>query len=176
MKTLFLVTATLFWATTFLIAGGKKAPSSTVSFHLEGGAGDGPKMVFPQMVAGQNRHFRITPELTHNQVVAFSSFPSETGDYGLVLQLNKTGRQRLYSVSAANNGKWLIAQANGRVVDAVTIDQAVSDGYIVIWKGISGPEIKALELSIPRIGDDKKEWKKRVKEIKKELKRQAKQQ
>ncbi len=132
-------------------------------------------MVFSQVVAGQDRYFRKTPEITHNQIVAFSSFPSEIGDYGLVLQLNSVGTRRLNSISAANNGKWLIAQANGRIVDAVQIDRAVSDGLIVIWKGISSPEIKGLELMIPRIGDDKKAWKARVKKIKKELKRQSKQ-
>ncbi len=175
MKTLFITIIALLSITIVSLAGGKRTPTSSVSFHLEGGAGDGPKMVFPQMVAGEERYFRKTPEIAQNQVVAFSSFASEIGDYGLVLQLNRVGRQRLNAVSASNNGKWLIAQANGRIVDAVQIDRAVSDGLIVIWKGISGPEIKGLELMIPRIGDDKKAWKARVKKIKKELKRQAKQ-
>ena len=153
------------------LAGGGKAPTSTVSFHLEGGAGDGPKMVFKQLVAGKQRHFRYTPEITHKQVAAFHPFQSEAGDFGVALQLNKIGRQRLYTFSTQHSGKWLAAQVNGRVVDAVIIDKGVTDGFIVIWKGISDPELQALELAIPRVGQSKEEWKKRVKQLKKEFKK-----
>lgn len=158
----------------FTYGAGEKAPKSTVSFHLESDGGEGPKMVFPQLVAGTERHFRFTPEITTTQVVAFRPFPSDRGDYGMVLQLNQVGKNRLASTTAANVGKWMIAQANGRVVDGVVIDQAVTDGLIVIWKGISLPEVRVLETMIPRIGEDRKAWKKRVKNLKKQIKEEAK--
>lgn len=144
-------------------AGGKKAPKFSVSFHIQTHQGEGPKMVFKQLVAGQERWFRIIPEITTKDVQAYRTFASEIGDFGLELQLNDRARKRLFTFSSTNIGKWLLAQANGRVVDGVKIDQPIRDGRIVIWKGISAQEVRALEGTLPYIGETPAQFKARKK-------------
>lgn len=146
-------------------AGGKKQSPVTVSFHLQGDPGEGQKMVFPFTTAGREIYFRKHPEFSAQDVVAFQSFPSEDpASYGLILQLNKVARQRLSAMSASNSGKFLLAMVNGTVRDAVLIDRQVDDGLLVIWQRIGAAEVRAADMLMPRIGEDPKTWKKRMKE------------
>ena len=46
------------------------------------------------------------------------------------------------------------------------VDKPVTDGLIVIWKRISLDEVRKADLLIPRIGEDPKAWKKRIKDQK----------
>lgn len=143
-------------------ASGKKDQTG-ISFHLETEAGGNPKMVFQQNLSGKERHFHRTPEISTRDILAFSPFPSEQeGTYGVVLQLSQRGKNRLAATTIANPDRWLVAAVNGRMVDAVIIDKQVTDGMIVIWKGVTLPEIKAFDKVVPRLGEDPKTWKKRL--------------
>jgi hypothetical protein len=144
-------------------AGGKAGEMGMVTFHLETeGEGASPKMVFPQMDEGQQRFFLRMPEITMRDIVAFSPFPSGSGDeYGLVFQLKDAGKRRLNVLSLTAQGKYLLAQVNGRVVDGVIIDKPVDDGLIVVWKGITTDEVKLFDKVLPRIGDSGKGKKKK---------------
>ncbi len=140
-------------------AGGKKENKASITFHMETEGTDNPKMIFPQMANGQTRYFRRTSEISLKDVTAFSPFPAEDGaGFGLVLKLKPTAVNRLAAVTSANQGRWLISQVNGRAVDGVLIDKPVSDGFIVIWKGINDVDITILDKELPRIGaeDQKK--------------------
>ena len=161
----------LFALTVFLpaaaSAGGKKKAPVMVSFHLQGDAGEGGKLVFPFKTAGQTIYYRKHPEFSSQDVVAFQSFPSDDpASYGLILQLNKLSAQRLASMSASNHGKYLLCMVNGSVRDAVLIDKKVGDGLLVIWQRIGAAEVRAADKLMPRIGEDPKVWKKRLKEQK----------
>lgn len=146
-------------------ASGKKGEETGVSFHLETEAGGNPKMVFTQLTAGKERDFYRTPEITTKSVISFSPFPSEDeGTYGVVLQLDRRGANRLGAITAANPERWLLAMVNGRVVDAVLIDKQVADGMLVIWKGVTLQEVKAFDKVVPRLGEDPKVWKKRLRD------------
>ncbi len=135
-----------------LLAAGDK-PGAGVSFHLETEAGGNPKMTFEQLVAGEQRYFHRTPEISTRDIIAFSPFPSEDpGSYGVLFKLNRRGANRLAAISAANQGRWLCAAINGNVVDAVIIDKPVDDGELVIWKGVTLPEIKQFDKVCPRFG------------------------
>ena len=143
-------------------AGGKAGEMGMVTFHLETEEGGNPKMVFPQMDEGKQRWFSRTPEITMKDVEAFRPFPSGNGEaYGAVFQLKDPGKRRLNALSIAHQGKYLLAQANGRVVDGVIIDKAVDDGLIVIWKGLTDDDVKLFDKVLPRIGDDGKKKKKK---------------
>jgi len=135
-------------------AGGKAEQLGMVTFHLEmDSSGASPKIAFPQMDDGKVRYFLRSPEFTLKDVVAFSPTPSGAGDdYGLVFQLKNSARQRLYALSAAYLGKYVLAQVNGRVVDGVWIDKPVEDGVLVIWKGVTTGDIKLFDKVLPRIG------------------------
>lgn len=141
-----------------VLASGKKEMKTTLSFHLETEATDNPKMIFPQLANGETRYFRRMPEITTKDVVSFSPFPSEVGDgYGIVFKLKPNAVNRLAAVTNANQGKWLIAQVNGRVVDGVLIDKQISDGFIVIWKGVTLEDVTLFDKDLPRINaKDKK--------------------
>ncbi len=143
-----------------LQASGKKEIKTSVSFHMETEATDNPKMIFPQLANGQTRYFRRMPDITSKDVVSFSPFPSDVGEgYGIVFKLKGNAVNRLAALTAANQGKWLISQVNGRVVDGVMIDKQVNDGFIVIWKGVTLDDVTLLDKSFPRMGAENKKKK-----------------
>jgi hypothetical protein len=140
-----------------LFASGNKQTKAILSFHMETESTDNPKMTFQQLANGKVRTFRRMPEVTTKDVVAFTPFPAEGGgdNYGMVFQLKDNAAKRLASITNINQGRWMITQANGRIVDGVMIDKQVDDGRLVIWKGISLADIELFDESIPRIGQDK---------------------
>lgn len=139
-------------------AGGKAGENAVVSFHIETEHAENPKMVFSIEAGGKTRHFRRTPEISSKDFAAFRPFPSDdvANTYGIVFQLKNTAARRLTNIGNANQGRMLLAMANGRAVDMVMIDVPVDDGFIVIWKGITDAEIRMYEGKLPRIGEDKK--------------------
>ena len=87
----------------------------------------------------------------------------------MIFQLNKTAAGRLSSLSTAERGKLLLSVVNGQARDAVVIDP-VGDALIVIWKRIALKEVHLADQHRPRIGEDVKSWKKRLKDEKKKKK------
>ena len=168
MSRLVIAIAFLLAIPTAAMAGGKKPPPVSVSFHLQTDPGEGRNLAFAFPTAGQQIYYRKSPEFTAKDVIAFQSFPSEDPtSYGLILQLNKVARNRLASMSASNHNKFLLAMVNGTVRDAVLIDREVNDGLLIIWQRIGAAEVRAADQLMPRIGEDPKAWKKRMKEQKK---------
>lgn len=144
-----------------VVAGGRAASNASLTFHMETDANDNPKMVFAQMANGKMRYFRRMPEITTKDVLSFSPFPAESGDgYGIVFKLNEAATKRFAAVSNANQGRWMIAQMNGRVVDGVFIDQTINDGIVVVWKDATLADIKVFDAALPRIGQEGKKKKK----------------
>ena len=140
------------------LAGGKKGDEVNIAFHMETQAGENPKMVFPQFVAGEERQFRRIPEVSTKDIKAFNPFPSRDGEgYGVLLTLKSGSNNRLAAVTASNTGKWMISRVNGRIVDAVRVDQQINDGELVIWKGISAAEIEQFEEKFSRISTESEE-------------------
>jgi len=139
-------------------AGGKAGEEAMVSFHIETEHAENPKMVFPIEAGGRTRHFRRMPEIGARDLAAFRPFPGDDGanTYGIVFELKKAAARRLTSITNANQGRMLLAMANGRPVDMVSIDREVDDGFIVIWKGVTEAEIRLLDKELPRIGEAKK--------------------
>ncbi len=139
------------------MAGGDKGKKVDISFHIETEASDNPKMIFPHEVMGQQRFFRRIPEVSSNDYIAFSPFPSDDqASYGVILQLKDNARRRLAAITQISSGKWLVCKAFGRIVDGVLVDDPVDDGVVVVWKGLTLEEIGQLDETIPRIGEKKK--------------------
>jgi len=147
-----------------VLAGGKAATAASLTFHMETDANDNPKMVFAQMTNGKVRYFRRTPEIITTEVKSFSPFPAEGGEgYGIVFKLDDSAAKRFAAVTNANQGRWMIAQMNGRVVDGVFIDQTINDGMVVVWKDATLADIKIFDDALPRIGQEGKKKKKKEK-------------
>lgn len=143
-----------------LLAGGKKPKGMEVSFHLQADEAEGRKLVFPQLTAGEQVFYRISPAFSTKDVVAFTPFPADDEvTYGVMLQLNPGAKQRLASISSDHRGQYLLAIVNGTVRDAVIIDRTVEDGILVIWQRITAPELRHADAMMPRIGQTPKEWK-----------------
>lgn len=149
-------------APSMLSAAGKAENKASLSFHIETESSDNPKMIFPHTLNnGQTRYFRRLPEISTKDVVSYSPFPSDAGDgYGAVFRLRDSAAKRLAALTNINQGKWLVAQVNGRIVDAVIIDQPINDGMLVVWKGITLADLSIFDKSTKRSGEDGKKKKK----------------
>ena len=145
-----------------LLGGSKKDDRLVVQFSLQGAESDGQKISIPQQVAGQQVFFRHSLEIATKDIVSFRPFPAEDGySYGIMLQLNTAGANRLAAVTSANKGRLFMARLNGRPLDVVTIDKTISDGILVIWQGVTTREIGLADKIIPRIGQSPQEWRKK---------------
>jgi hypothetical protein len=139
------------------MAGGKPKAKFSAAIHMETDGNDNPKMVFTLPVNGRNRVFSRMPEISTKDIVSFNPFPTDDGSgYGMILKLTPNAARRLAAVTNANIDRWMLAQVNGRPVDAVLIDKQIDDGIIVVWKGITLEDIALFEKSIPRIGEEDK--------------------
>lgn len=91
----------------------------------------------------------------------------------MVFKLNAQGTKRLNEVTTMHRDKLLLSLVNGQPLGIVRIDRPVSDGVLVIWTGITQQEIKLYDQIAPRIGEDPKQWKARLKQIKKDAKKKS---
>jgi hypothetical protein len=157
-----LVAVACFFLAGGVMAGGNKGKKVDISFHIETEASDNPKMIFPHKLNnGQTRYFRRLPEISTKDVVSYSPCPSDAGDgYCAVFRLRESAAKRLAALTNVNQGKWLVAQVNGRLVDAVIIDQPINDGVLVVWKGITLADLSIFDKSTKRSGEDGKKNKK----------------
>lgn len=143
------------------LAGGKKDTSAVISFHIETDVNENPKMIFPVQFGNQTKYFRRVSEVSTRDVASFSPFPDETGtSFGMALLLKPGAVNRISAITATNLDKWLVARFNGRIVDAVRIDKQITDGVLVIWKGVAIEEINELDKTVPRIGAENTKKKK----------------
>ncbi len=173
MKHLILVSLILIPSLGF--ASGKKAPPASISFHMQANAAEAPRFAREVQTLAGRKFFRKIPEVSTKDIVAFSPFPADDNrTYGIVFKLNSAASRRLQSVTNMNRGKLLLALVNGQALGVVRIDKPVKDGMLVIWSGIQQQEIKLYDQVAPRIGEDPKVWKKRVKELRKQAKKKKK--
>ena len=142
-------------------AAGKRSDKAKVSFHMQTEATDNPKMIFPHVSNGRQRHYLRMPEFSTKDVLSFNPFPSDLGggDYGMILKLKPTSAQRLAAITNANQGRWMVAQVNGRPMDGVLIDKPVTDGILVIWSGLTMADVDSFDKAFPRIGSEGKKKK-----------------
>jgi hypothetical protein len=146
-----------FCLTPLVHAGGKGGEEASISFHIETDANENPKMIFPQLVNGKTRYFRRISEVSTRDIASFSPFPSDDGQsYGVVFKLKDHAARRLSAITSVNLDRWLAARANGRVIDAVIIDQQINDGTLVVWKGVNLTDIALLDESFIRTGEKEK--------------------
>jgi len=164
---LFLITLLSLSVTSSVFAFGKKPPKNRLTFHLQGQASDGPKMVFPLPVGGKRLFFRKSPMTFTKEIVAFLPFYAEDGTAGATFQFRTETARRIAALTNQNRQKWVVAMLNGRPVDAVFIEKPVTDGKLVIWQGMKQAEVVSFDYIIPHIGESRKQWQQRLKDHKK---------
>ena len=153
--------------TSSVFAFGKKPPRNRLTFHMQGQASDGPKMVFPLPMDDRRLFFKKSPLTFTKEIVAFLPFFAEDGTAGATFQFRPETARRIAAITNQNRQKWLVAMLNGRPVDAVFIEEPVTDGKLVIWQGMKQAEIISFDYIIPHIDEGDKEWQERLKNHKK---------
>jgi hypothetical protein len=124
MQTRFLLIWVLCWVPfcPLVLASAKSDKKAAVTLHMETESTDNPKMIFKHDLGGQPRFFRRMPDISGRDMAAFKPFTSMAGgDSGAIFKLTPNGARRLASVTSANQGRWLVAIVNGRMVDGVSL-------------------------------------------------------
>ena len=167
---LLIITLLSLSLTSSVFSFGKKPPKNRLTFHMQGQASDGPKMVFPQRIPqleGRQLFFKKSPLTFTKEIVAFLPSFAEDGTARATFQFRPETARRIAAITNQNRQKWLAARLNGRFVGAVFIENPVTDGKLSIWQGMKQAEIVSFDYIIPRIGESGKEWKERLENHKK---------
>jgi hypothetical protein len=147
-----------------VMANGIKQEKPTLTFHMEVDRAEGSKFVFPQNVAGQDRYFSTSSDLGTVDISAIQPFPAQDGvSFGATIKFTQRGSGRLSALTGSNVGRLLLVFINGRLINALKVDQMINDGTIVVWSGISQQDIATLDQIAPHVGESTKDWKKRLK-------------
>jgi hypothetical protein len=155
-------------------ANGKKRPPVSITFHFETDNVEGKKLSIPAETPMGTKYIQKSPSFTTKDFIAYHPFasPHEGAMYGVSLQLDKGAAMRLKALSIENVGKYIVVNINGKVVDMLYVDGEVDGRVLTVWRGVD-PEILAMVNPLmPRIGEDEKAWKMRMKEEKKKPKAQ----
>jgi hypothetical protein len=136
-------------------AAGQK-PLYLISFHAEGESMEPPRTIQSFEVNGEKRYFRKLPVLTHRNFKAYWAFPAEDGKtWGAVFWLDNAGKHVVEAIGAGSRGQYLATAINRMPIEVQKIDNAPTDGRLVIWKGIPFEMFKLMdkEKKIRRIGE-----------------------
>jgi hypothetical protein len=134
-----------------MLVGFSHKPKFTISFHAQGDPEDVSKTMFPMDLEGRRILFKIVPEISQQNIVAFHPFDAENGDKGVALQLDFRGRGALEMATRTRRGELLLAMINGHPVDYVVMDYVIDNGVITIWRGVTDELVKEMDKKIPRI-------------------------
>ena len=144
-----------------LLGGGLLAAAKNkgpfIGMHPEGTEDEGPRMVRPDVVGGQKRWFRMSPEVSGRHFGGYTPFAAQDGNgMGAVLYLNEEGTRAVMVMCSTFNGKLARILVNGRPVDTVRIDRPPADRKIVIMSGLTVEDFAAFDKSgrMKRIGGD----------------------
>lgn len=142
---------------------GKRPEKNRLTFHIQGKESDGPKMAFPVPMGDRRLFFSKSPVTFTKEIVSLKHFMTDDGTYGATFSFDKPAAGRIAAITTSNRDKWLVAMLNGRPVDVVFIDEPVTDGRLVIWRGITQKEIIRFEYAMPITGETREQWKDRIK-------------
>lgn len=172
MRSFFILFVTLFLVAN-VSAKGKKTPPLHIAFYTESADVQSRKFAVEVDTPKGKRFINKTPFLITTDIEAYRPFTSPHNPrlLGASFQLDTDGARRLNRISQQFRGKWIVCMMNGRVIDMLHVDKPVDGRIITVWRGIDPSADKACNLLIPRIGEDKKDWKKRIKLEKKAAKK-----
>ncbi len=135
-----------------MLLGFSRKTEFTITFHALASEMDPPKTMFPFDLNGNRVFFKIVPEVSQQNIVAFYPFPAEGGrGNGLTLQLDFRGRASLELITRTRRDEYMLTMVNAAPVDFVVLDQPVTDGIITIWQGVTDEVIKEMDKKYPRI-------------------------
>ena len=111
------------------------------------------------------------PDFVTSDIESYRTFLADDGvSYGARFVLKNTAAQRLILFSTERQGTYMVSVVNDKVSEPLVIDKPLTDGILITWGNLTLRDIHALDIVLPRTGEDVKAWKKRSKEAKKALK------
>jgi len=130
----------------------EKKPDYTITFHAQATDMDPPKTMFPFDLNGRRMFFKVVPEFSQQNIIAYHPFPSTEGNSsGAVLQLDFRGKSQLEIITRTRKDEYLLAMVNAKPVDFVVLDQPVLDGVLTLWQGLSDEVIKKMDKRVQRM-------------------------
>lgn len=150
------LTAALFLGTA--AHGSGKSNGAYIGIHVEGDENEGARMVIPNVIDGEKHFFRILPDVSTRHFDAFHAFVAEDGaSFGAALHLTEEGRRAMTIMCSTSGGKLARTVVNSRAVDILRIDSPGTDGYFIVWSGLTeadfklfGKKLKRLDKGTPR--------------------------
>ncbi|MDB6133678.1 MAG: hypothetical protein JWM59_1921 [Verrucomicrobiales bacterium] len=133
-----------------LAAGKSKGPF--IGMHPEGDSQEGPRMVRPDMINGEKKFFRISPEVSGRHFGGYTAFMAQDGSFGAAFKLKEEGVRAVQILCSTYQGKLVRIIVNGRPVDVQQIDQPPTDGRIIVWSGLNRQDLLLFDKSMKRIG------------------------
>jgi hypothetical protein len=134
-----------------LLVGFSKKSTFSITFHAQAEENDMRKTMFPMQLEGRQIMFKIVPEISQVNIVAYHPFDTETGDKGVAMQLDFRGRGSLEMATRSRRGEFLLAMVNGQPVDYLVMDEVIDNGLITIWRGCTDELYKEMGKKYPRI-------------------------
>lgn len=109
-------------------------------------------MVRPDMVGGEKKYFRISPEVSGRHFGAYAAFMADDGSFGVAFQLKEEGVRALQVLCSNYQGKLARIIVNGRPVETLRLDQPPADGRVIVWSGLNRQDLELFDKSMKRFG------------------------
>ena len=139
-----------------LIAAARQ-PSVTIRFHSEVNPKTNTEFSVSVPLPDSSKTICLSkiPEISEGDVKAVFPFPANDGTQGCALKLDEHGRLTLDTLSQQSRGSMFVGFLNKRPVAAMIIDRHVTDGILVIPRGLTPEEIALLQKTFPTLGAKK---------------------
>ena len=141
----------------FSISGARK-PTLALSFHIEGQQLEGPKIVQPIKLGNPPKtfYFRRSPDLTQRHVKGYYPFLANDGSsFGAAFKLNQNGSDALNTLSTVGQHRRLLTVMDAEPVDYIVLNEPITDGYIVVWGGLTKADLAKFDKEFERIQPEK---------------------
>lgn len=124
-----------------------------ITAHVQTNEIEHPHELMKLPIFGQEMIFKKIPEFSQRSISGFEPFPDEkdVGYFGVLLQLDTKGRTALDLATRQYRGMYILTMVNGMPIDMVEIDQPITDGRFIIWRGLSQQTIDEMDKFYPRI-------------------------
>ena len=103
-------------------------------------------------LSGKDVAIEKIPRISERDVEAFLPYPTGTGNYGVLFQLDEHGRLILDALSVERRGSFLFVFINGRAITELQIDKRVSDGKIYLASGLTAADVASMKKDWRLIG------------------------
>jgi hypothetical protein len=137
------------WAILLALCTLAGAPKPTVSWRVHvqvAGEGLPRSQALPLVLnkPAEQIYIKTLPELSERDIFDVRAFPAEDS-LGMVVKLSPHGTHVLNSATFQNHGRILVVFLNGRVIYSPVIDRHITNGELLIPRGVFPKEIEQIK-------------------------------